>query len=99
MSSIKDFCEEAQDCFDSITVYRKDKKISVWINTYFLRDFHKALTYCLGTSIFDDGGIECSLQFDTLYIEDFQDIVNQYDINGYQKFINCMKNRMDINYY
>ena len=96
---IKEFCNETQDCFEQINVYRQNKKIDIWISTYFIRDFHKAIEYCLGLSAFDDGGIKCLLQFDTLYIENFQNILNQYDINGYQKFIQCMKNRIHINFY
>lgn len=97
MNKVKDLCKNIE--LEQITIYRKEKRIDIWISHYEFRDFVKELKYCLGLDIFYEGGIKASILDDTIYIGHFEDILEQYELDAYRMFINCMKNKTYINYY
>lgn len=97
VNKVKILCKNIT--LEQIDVHRKEQIVNIWVNIRDFYDFITELECCLSYDVFDDGGIDAKIVGDSVYIGNFTDYLEMYESNAYKMFINCMQNRMHINYY
>lgn len=93
------YVEQKLNPIEEIRVFRTTKNIMIWVNIYQFDDFIEAIDEVLGSAAFSEEGMRCYVQGTWIMIDNFEQVLNLYDDEGYKKFIQCMKNRVHINFY